>query len=349
MVMTIDGERILDHALWDGGQGWTEAFQQWRYQCTRFLRAGAHDIVFESVTAISAIRAVALVPVAVQGDAPDADERARRSALPEIARRPTRRLSIPESINFPLYAKSLADLISTEIDANDTAYNFASKDRVSASYHYFSAGASSISAIMACAQLAFPTDIRSVLEFGSAYGRTTRWLRAAFPQADVSVAEVMPDAVAACDVILGTKNSWISDSNFVDLAAPGTYDLIWAGSVFTHLSLKDNKILLWKFYDWLNPGGIAVFSTHGRGVFAKTSGNGYIDEERWNEIKAEYDDTGFGYREYEGQPEWGISMVQPSFMTSLLQTSPGARIICCVEAGWDAHQDVYAFQKSVIC
>jgi FkbM family methyltransferase len=352
MNLLVDGRQVVARALWECGSGWGERHQMWRYQCVAHLDAGQHDVVLVSEGAAPAVRCLALLPVVAESGMPDSDARFATPfrTPPDVSairddNRMISHLKIPPSINLPPVAHALLGSIRTELALADTAYNREAAEALDAAYHYLSCGASSINIVWSSIQLAEPTDVRSVLDFGGAYGRSLRWLRAAFPQADVAVAEIMPEAIAFCEASLGATNCWLSGMDIDALTAPMTYDLIWAGSVLTHLSADDNRRLLRKFVNWLSPGGVAVVTTHGRRVAARETGKGYIAHPLWQKILIGYRDAGFGYSDYHGQPGWGVSIATPTWMMNAMEEIPGTRIVSAAESAWDRHQDVYALQK----
>ena len=75
---------------------------------------------------------------------------------------------------------------------------------------------------------------------------------------------------------------------------PLSFDLIWAGSVMTHLSAEVTTNLLRRFASWLNPGGLAVAaSMHGPHVRQRLAdGVFYIQPDRVLEIMSGYDRSG---------------------------------------------------------
>jgi trans-aconitate methyltransferase len=62
---------------------------------------------------------------------------------------------------------------------------------------YAGVGESALCCIRAAQMFAGVVEPISVLDFGCAHGRVTRWLRAAWPNADLHVADVVPEWVAA--------------------------------------------------------------------------------------------------------------------------------------------------------
>ena len=55
-----------------------------------------------------------------------------------------------------------------------------------------------------------------------------------------------------------------SDIDFNKLSLPGKYDLIWCGSLVTHLDELAAINLLKFFHSHLSPDGLCIFTTHGQ-------------------------------------------------------------------------------------
>ncbi len=217
-----------------------------------------------------------------------------------------------------------------------------------ASEHYFSVGRSALQAINLCldARLAYPnsdTPIESILDFGCGYGRVCRYLRAAFPHAAISVSDVYAPSAKFC-----AESFECTDIDGV--VHPDTFDLIWVGSVFTHLSEDEVSALLFRLAAALRPNGLLVFTTHGRFSCARHLADptvemympGRLQNDR---IVAGYLNRGFGFVRHEGQSE-GVSIISPAWIHQQLAASTGLLQVYFQERGWDYHQDVYGLLRS---
>lgn len=212
--------------------------------------------------------------------------------------------------------------------------------------HYLECGASALNVILTALQLAEAPDPDAVLDFGAGAGRVTRWLRAAFPAAAISACDLRTEDLEFCKAQF-LAETWNSGTDVDALEAPGRYDLIWVGSVLTHLSADNAERLTHKLLSWLNPGGILVMSTIGR--IARTrkdnGGEDYIYPEAWDAIKRDYTEVGFGYADYPGEAGYGISLTRLSWLASLAENLPTARLVLLSEGTWDTLHDVVAIQS----
>lgn len=236
----------------------------------------------------------------------------------------------------------------SQVIANDD-YMFAT-GQAGASEHYFSVGRSALRAIRACidARLAYPdcdTPIESILDFGCGYGRVCRFLRAAFPDGSISVSDTYPAGAKFC-----AENFGCTDIEGV--LHPESFDLIWVGSVFTHLSEDEVSELMFRLAAALRPNGLLVFTTHGRFScarhFADPTVELYMPGRLQNDrIVAGYINRGFGFIRHEGQSE-GVSIISPAWIHQQLAASTGLMQVYFQERGWDYHQDVYALLRASV-
>jgi SAM-dependent methyltransferase len=215
--------------------------------------------------------------------------------------------------------------------------------------HYLRCGASAVNAMTAALLSTNSAPPASILDFGAGAGRVTRWLRAAFPGAALSASDLPGPSHAFLEQTFGAK-TWLSGTDANALAAPERYDLIWAGSVITHLREADAAALLHKLYSWVKPNGLVIASFHGR--FARQHGDAqpdrYIAAASWRAITAQCDSSQYGYADYDPHhPGYGVSLCTLSWIAALAGKLSGARIAYVAEQGWDGHQDVVAFQRPI--
>ncbi len=73
--------------------------------------------------------------------------------------------------------------------------------------------------ISSAIELSGLSNVDSILDFGAGAGRVTRWLRAAYPNAHLSVTDVRADNLAFCVEEFGVSH-WVSNLSAELLAAP---------------------------------------------------------------------------------------------------------------------------------
>jgi SAM-dependent methyltransferase len=208
--------------------------------------------------------------------------------------------------------------------------------------HYKSVGVSALKSIFAALNMSKIESPTSILDFGCGSGRVTRWLRAAFATADLCVADVREDSLEFCaDTFSAT--SWRSSADISNLNPSRQYDLIWCGSVLTHLSAENSRALLGKFSEWITPNGIAVFTTHGNKVVRNllTQKLNYVPAKTHPKLLSDLIKSGYGYVPFENQPV-GFSISTTAWVLGCL-SELDLRVIFLSEGAWDNHQDVFGF------
>ena len=213
--------------------------------------------------------------------------------------------------------------------------------------HYFSVGASAMQCIASAAIAAgHPGDFTKVLDFACGSGRVTRWLRAAFPAARVVASDLRADSLDWIAANLGAE-PWLSAKDIGSLQPPCRFDLIWCGSLVTHLSEDATRGVLSAFARWLAPNGIAVVSTHGRRTVEnqRNRPGRYLPEELFAPVGSAYAAQGYGYADYPGRADIGFSVCSPAWIAQALMGIDGVRLVALTETAWDNHHDIVAFQR----
>lgn len=237
--------------------------------------------------------------------------------------------------------KVLLKRVCAVIDRKDTMY-------AGDAFHYLSAGLSGLRCIERAIGAA-GKDIGkgAILDFPCGFGRVLRWMRVRFPDARITAAEIDRDAFNFCatNFQVTPLESKIPISS---LELDAEYDLIWCGSLFTHIDESAAVDLLRFFHDHLAPGGLCVFSTHGRRAVERMVTNEVdygLDHEAQGNLIREYHSPGYGYADYPGQPGYGISAVTPERMDELAARVGTWERVCFLDHGWDGCQDVFGFAK----
>jgi len=272
-------------------------------------------------------------------------------ALADLARRPAaRRIEARRRVDLKaaraaLVADSEADdgsrallgRVSLEVHHRDTMYE------VGRGRHYLSAGLSALRAIGACEGA--PDRPGSILDFGCGYGRVLRFLKAAHPEADLVAADVDGEATAFCARVFDARPLG-SGHDFHALETADRFDLIWCGSLVTHLDEPCTGALLAFFARHLQTGGACVLSAHGSvtidALRERTSLYG-LDPADVDDVLRAFDRHGYGYADYPGSSGYGISVASPERLGDLA-TGCGLTRTAFLPRGWDDHHDVYAFR-----
>jgi SAM-dependent methyltransferase len=235
--------------------------------------------------------------------------------------------------------KSILDKVSLRIHSADTMY-------ADDAFHYLSVGLSASRCIRETLWRTPPAyTVESILDFASGYGRVLRFLRVMFPNSDITAAEIDSTALDFCRRSFSVA-TFLSKTNFSDLSLPHRFDLIWCGSLFTHIDEQASSNLLRFFHDHLSDQGVCVFTTHGQcsidWLQSKKVTYG-LTEDAQQKVIREFQSKGYGYADYPNQSGNGISTVSHQRILELARGVGQWHVIFFLEHGWDNHQDVYAF------
>lgn len=214
--------------------------------------------------------------------------------------------------------------------------------------HYISVGQSALENIVQAFRLSKKTlqEIRSCLDFACGYGRITRILQAGLPNlANLDVCDIVPEAVDFCAEEFGATPI-PSKADISKVIFPRKYDLIWIGSLLTHLDQNSFTDTLKISSKSLKENGIVVFTTHGPyslGLLGSYGIPGLSKKEAEEQLQAH----GFYFAPYPGERAYGISLNTEDFVRSLLEQyfPDDLKLLFYKPRGWDNHQDVFACQK----
>lgn len=213
---------------------------------------------------------------------------------------------------------------------------------------YFLWGDSALRCIRLAMEAVGMETSRSILDFPCGHGRVLRTLRAAFPEASLTACDIDRDGVDFCAETFGAEGVYSND----DLSAirlREDFDLIWVGSLFTHLPAERWPLFLEFLQQRLGLGGLLVFTVHGpwyaEQIRAGTSPLGGVSEGALEKMLREYDNAGFGFSEYPNRDSYGLSLSSPTVVTERLETFEQMRLVLYLERGWRGHQDVVAYQR----
>lgn len=231
--------------------------------------------------------------------------------------------------------------ISREIDPADDMH--AGSDG-----HYFAVSASALRAVRLAMATAGKTSARAILDLPSGYGRVLRSLRAAFPDAEITACDLDRGAVDSCARTFGAIPVYGHvDPEHIELP-PSTYDLIWCGSLLTHLDAGRFDRFTDVFERSARVDGVVLVTTHGRRVAELIrGGHDYygLGAKGSRSLLQRFERRGFAYRDYPSRSGYGMALCSPSWVVDRLTRSRGLRIVWAGEAAWASHQDVFAVVK----
>ena len=240
--------------------------------------------------------------------------------------------------------------VSQQISKNDKMYSSESPP------HYFYVGRSNLWTILNIVNIRKSyhrgdTEIRRILDFGCGHGRVTRYIRAAFPSAGIFVTDYDPDGVKFCV------------DNFACIDAgrdipEWEFDLVFLGSVFTHLPAHITEPLLERLLNSLNTNGVLVFTTQGRYSIERMKNFDWdndktrpwlrynLDKSSFFEVVSGYEASGYGYVDYPGQKDYGVCIARGKWYSRIASRRNDIIQILFQEKGSDNHQDVSAYMRA---
>src|SRR5262245_60109250 len=163
---------------------------------------------------------------------------------------------------------------------------------------YLTAGLSAVRCIQAAIDAnGYTESVDSVLDFPCGYGRVLRFLKVLYPKATIVAGEINTDALDFCRRVFSVK-VFLSKGDFDHLAYPQKFNLIWCGSLVTHVDEKSTAALLRFMYRHLADGGVCLFTTHGQTIVNAIRGKKLwfrLTPEGEAEMLRRFEGGGFGY------------------------------------------------------
>jgi len=105
--------------------------------------------------------------------------------------------------------------------------------------------------------------MRNILDFGVGCGRVIRWWQAESQTTDYWGCDINADLIKWCNENLKFGNYWVNPLLPPTKYSSSFFDLIYAFSVFTHLTKETQKKWLREFARILKPDGLLMVSVHG--------------------------------------------------------------------------------------
>lgn len=208
---------------------------------------------------------------------------------------------------------------------------------------YLWCGESAIPVIMSALLLSQKTEVRSVLDYACGGGRVARYLRALFPDTDLFFSDIDADRANFC----ANRFNGVSipaNASF-DYPLGRSFDLIWVGSLFTHIDHTRMQKLFSFLWSSLNRDGLLIATFHGPSVL--NINKKLISSDKWQRITDSLKENGVGYESYdrfEGD-NIGVSVIDFARVYQLGTRHPNSRLVAYNEVGWAGLQDVGVWIK----
>jgi SAM-dependent methyltransferase len=193
-------------------------------------------------------------------------------------------------------------------------------------------------------------DVTRILDFPCGHGRVMRYLKLAFPHAEITGGDLLRDGVDFCASRFGAVPVY-SDNDPARIGLPAkAFDLIWVGSLFTHFAGDRWSGFLNLLASSLRENGLLVFSTHGLLVYLRVMGmdlsyNYGLPHWRDTLVCYSYERDGIGYANYQNSKEYGISLSTPSWVCDQIRQIPELTIVHFSANAWCKVHDIYACKR----
>jgi len=210
---------------------------------------------------------------------------------------------------------------------------------------YFEVGASALAAIERSLATTDRDPPSTILDFACGHGRVMRFLRAAWPDALITASDVDRGATDFCARQFGATPVY-SREEMGDLRVGGPFELIWSGSLLSHLDAPRWPEVLGFFRRHLADDGVLVFSTHGDLSAAILDGHEcrppvparYGLEATAAALVERYRRQGFAFAP-SPTPSFGLSVASRAWVEEQA-ASTGLRVTRFEPAAWGNHHDV---------
>lgn len=230
---------------------------------------------------------------------------------------------------------------------------------------YFELGDEAVRIMRRTLRAAGLDDPGNILDLPCGHGRVLRTLKAAFPEAHLTACDIDRDGVDFCARTFGAEPVY-SAVDPRDITFARNFDVIWCGSLLTHLPAERFVGFLELFESCLSPNGLLVFTTSGAHAYrilcrllpdrqspgpapatAESAAQAKlyfpIPDEELAGFAGAYETEGFAY--YEVLDNFGTSLSSPAWVCKQLERLPSLRLVTYLEQGWGQTQDVVACQR----
>jgi SAM-dependent methyltransferase len=246
--------------------------------------------------------------------------------------------------NTPTRIESFLDAATLIVSSSVSAAERMPSDDLAG---YLATGRSGLRAVHLAQLAARKSEFTSILDMACGHGRVLRWLKAGYPDARLTACDVLSDGVDFCKSSFGATPIY-STPALNQESFPDRYDLIWVGSLLTHLDADQWVKFIQLWHDILAPDGVLVVTTHGELVAERMrngSHYGYPATSIRRMLRG-YGHAGFSFLEESAtEIDYGISIAKPAWVIHRLLTHADFRLVLFSETLWANHQDVAAVVK----
>lgn len=242
---------------------------------------------------------------------------------------------------LPSDVRSIVGRASTTIHRRDDMFHRGGQA-------YFSAASSAIRCIEAAQTAAAVASPREVLDLPCGYGRVLRLLVHKYPTAKFTACDLDEEASRFCASHFGATAAH-SSTELDEVDVRTRFDLIWCGSLLTHLPKDRGSALIRLLRRHLRPGGLAVFSAHGDTTAGRLASGRLahgLPMDSLGRLLEEYRQTGFGFIENYGIPGYGTSLTSRDWVRGQISAGGGLLLTSFDAGAWASNQDVFGVVRA---
>jgi len=214
--------------------------------------------------------------------------------------------------------------------------------------NYFDIGESALKLIKLAGSLSNRPDFQNILDLPCGHGRVMRWLRAEYPRAKITGCDLNRPGVDFCQEQFDAAGIY-SDVDLSKVRFETPFDLIWCGSLLTHLPVAKALATLDYLLSWASEDAVIVFSTQGRyfsSLLSRDQGD-FADNVNIVSLLERYATEGAAFEPYYEDPhqQYGLTLMTPGFLTRHLQKSPHVILRAYLEQAWGVQDVVVLYKK----
>jgi hypothetical protein len=186
-------------------------------------------------------------------------------------------------------------------------------------------------------------DLKSCLLLPCGYGRVLRHLAASMNPQRITASDIDRQAVRFCAGEFGVAGLR-SRRDFRHWVLPTRYDMIFVGSLLTHLPESVCLDLLELLAGALSPAGHLVFTTQGESCLDHLGWYGPSFLKAEGTFRRLVRESGVAFVPYPGHTNYGITIHAREYVDATIARRFGdLRLLGYKERGWDNHQDVWSY------
>lgn len=214
---------------------------------------------------------------------------------------------------------------------------------------YFDLGRRALELVKFSGELCDKPHYPEILDLPCGYGRVLRWLRAEYDYARITACDLERPGVDFCAAQFRAEPVY-SQPDLRQLPFASQFDLVWCGSLLTHLRPEAWLTALDCLIRWTRECGVILFSTQGR-FFTTLLARGQdniaenIDKPS---LLANFAREGHAFEPYfeEAGRQYGVNVTSPEYVHRTLQRYPNVIVRAYLEQAWGIQDVVILYKKA---